>query len=649
MPEERPEQAGKREGISQTPARMKPMKLPNKPINGFGQPAEADAEDEGTRSAGDAAGTPLSPGLAAFDAEQREQQTIGKLRDLMRILVRALKAKRMYPANNPQLQRILAEATIAMAETLETVGDVHITVQQFDLLFLGQSVYSNTNRKESIAFRFSKDGITELVFQEGLASEELEDFLAVMAHAMEQSALEDDLVTLFWEQEFSHISYAYLALDELQENIDLQQLGEEARAELELSFPKLDESEPVDEATGVPWTEHHGWTPEDGGSGHRADDWNELVPVLHVKDPCSSEFLHLTSQEIEALAEEIHREHSRSLHDVVLEILTEVAEDEVKPEAFADLARAFGDLLIVVVQEADLRHAVEIAATLKTLSASRGHDPQGFLPDPRDLTAQAVAALGRHPEADASLLPEFLVHLGARVIDPVCDLLVDVDMHVLHGYLQEALVELAKLDLEPIRARIDTAPPAAARLLVQVLAQVSHPEAEQAITAATSHVEARVRKEAVCALAATGRANVRPYLLRALDDDDAQVRAAALFAVRDSFGEGEENRALAERLLAVLGGPRFAEQSVVERRAYFDALVGVGGPVVLATLDAWLGLWRFGGSGELKARRELAAQALARMPQPEARGLLKKHARSLIPGVRGASRRALGESQEQAA
>jgi hypothetical protein len=646
MADERSQKRG--ENISSTPARMKPMKLPNTPINGFGAPAE-DADTEAVRSAGEAAPTPLSPGLAAFDAEQREAQTVGKLRDLMRILVRALKAKRMYPANNPQLQRILAEATIAMSETLEAVGDLHLTVQQFDLLFLGQSIYNNTNRKESLAFRFAKDGITELVFQEGLSSEELENFLAVMAHAMEQSSLEDDLVTLFWEQEFSQISYAYLAIDELQESVDLQQLGEEARAELELSFPKLDESEPVDELTGVPWTEHHGWTPEDGGSGHRADDWNELVPVLHVKDPCSSDFLHLTSQEIEALAEEIHREHSRSLHDVVLEILTEVAEDETKPEAFADLARAFGDLLLVVVQEADLRHAVEIAATLKTLSASRGHDPQGFLPDPRDLTSQAVAALGRHPEADASLLPEFLVHLGPRVIDPVCDLLIDVDMHALHGHLQGALVELAKLDLHAIRARVDVAPPAAARLLVQVLAQVAHPDAEQALTAATSHVEARVRKEAVCALAATGRANVRPYLLRALDDDDPQVRAAALFAVRDSYGEGAEDRALAERLLAVLGGPRFAEQSAVERRAYFDALVGVGGSVVLATLDAWLGLWRIGGGGELKARRELAAQALARMSAPEAKAMLRKHAKSLIPGVRGASRKALGGTEEQAA
>src|SRR5258705_1987 len=358
---------------------MKPMKLPNTPINGFGAPADADADDDdavGTRSAGEAAPTPLSPGLAAFDAEQREQQTIGRLRDLMRILVRALKAKRMYPANNPQLQRILAEATIAMGETLEAVGDLHLTVQQYDLLFLGQSIYNNPSRKESLAFRFAKDGITEMVFQEGLPSEELESFLAVMAHAMEQSSLEDDLVTLLWEQEFSHISYAYLAIDDMQSSVDLQQLGEEARAELELSFPKRDENEPVDEATGVPWSEHHGWAPEDGGSGHRADDWNELVPVLHVKDPCSSEFLHLTSQEIEALAEEIHREHSRTMHDVVLEILTEVAEDELAPEAFADLARAFADLLIVVVQEADLRHAVEIAATLKTLSASRRAPPR---------------------------------------------------------------------------------------------------------------------------------------------------------------------------------------------------------------------------------------------------------------------------------
>lgn len=452
-------------------------------------------------------------------------------------------------------------------------------------------------------------------------------------------------MTLLWEQEFSHISYAYLAIDDMQEQGGGPALTVDES--MDMSWPEngnTDAEESRDEISGVPWTEHHGWVEGDGGSGHRADDWNELVPVVHVEDRCSNDFLHLTSQEIEALAEEIHREHSRSLHDVVLEILTEVAEDEPTPEAFADLARAFADLLIVVVQEADLRHGVEIAATLKTLSASRGHDPMTFLPDPRDLASQAIAALGRHPEADTSLLPEFLVHLGPRAIDPVCDLLVDVDLHALHGALQLALVELAKQDLRAVHARVDTAPPHAARALVQVLAQVGGPEAEQALAAATSHPEARVRKEAIAALAQSARGTTRPYLLRALDDDDPQVRAAALFAMRDSFGQPEENQALAERLLAVLSGPRFSDQSTVERGAFFDALVTLGGPTVIATLEAWTGVWRIGGSGDVKARRELAARALSRIPDPAAQAALRKQARSLIPAVRGASRRALGGS-----
>src|SRR5205823_5432091 len=133
MPEDRP---------NETPAKLKPFKLPNAPINGFGAPladAPAAGAEQGAAptSGGTVAGIPLAPSFEALDAEQHEQQTVARLRDLMRVLVRALKAKRMYPANNPLLGRILAEASIAMGETLDAVGDLHITVQQFDLLFLG--------------------------------------------------------------------------------------------------------------------------------------------------------------------------------------------------------------------------------------------------------------------------------------------------------------------------------------------------------------------------------------------------------------------------------------------------------------------------------------------------------------------------------
>ena len=69
-----------------------------------------------------------------------------------------------------------------------------------------------------------------------------------------------------------------------------------------------------------------------------------------------------------------------------------------------------------------------------------------------------------------------------------------------------------------------------------------------------------------------------------------------------------------------------------------------------ATFSAWLGAWRIGGGGEVKARRELAAWALARMTDAQSQHEFKKHAKSLIPAVRGACKKALAEEgQDQAA
>ena len=53
-------------------------------------------------------------------------------------------------------------------------------------------------------------------------------------------------------------------------------------------------------------------------------------------------------------------------------------------------------------------------------------------------------------------------------------------------------------------------------------------------------------------------------------------------------------------------------------------------------------MWSFGPRPDVKARRELAAAALSRIKDPSALRALQKAAGSLIPGVRGAGRRALG-------
>jgi len=123
--------------------------------------------------------------LAEEAPEVVEQRTVARLRDLMRTLTKALKAKKMYPANNPVLSRILSEFQDGMMGTLEDLEDLSLSVQPADLLHNGASVYHNPAKRDSLAARFHRDGITEIQFGSGLTPPELNAFLDVLARATE--------------------------------------------------------------------------------------------------------------------------------------------------------------------------------------------------------------------------------------------------------------------------------------------------------------------------------------------------------------------------------------------------------------------------------------------------------------------------------
>ena len=61
--------------------------------------------------------------------------------------------------------------------------------------------------KESLAFVFFKDGIRELQFSKGLEFKEIVDFLNIVRKSDFLNRMEDDLVTLLWEKDFSHITF----------------------------------------------------------------------------------------------------------------------------------------------------------------------------------------------------------------------------------------------------------------------------------------------------------------------------------------------------------------------------------------------------------------------------------------------------------
>jgi hypothetical protein len=565
-----------------------------------------------------------------------EQRTAARLRDLMRALVRALKAKKMYPANNPVLGRILSELQDAVMGMLEDLEELTLKVEQADLLYAGTSVYHNPGKRESLAWRFHRDGITEITFGSGLTPPELNAFLDVLARATEMQGVEDDLVTMLWEQEFSHIRYAYLAIEDLQENL-LEGVepgeGEVDGEEREVPWPGANSSgfELIVEAPDA--------TGE--GSGERSDDWNELNPTVDITERCPAHLLELTPQELQDLAEEIHLEHSRPLTELALEILTEVAEDERNADRFADLARAMAELVVIALADTDLTRATQVLATLRALSSERGVDPAGFLAEPGDLVRQAIAGVHHFPDADTSSLPEFLAHLGPDAIDPVCDLLEDRSEEAMHPQLAAALSLLAPQAIAAVRDRLASATGAPAAHILAALAATPTPEALGVLAQAIEHSEPRVRREALAALLRRGAATkpeVRERIARALQDDDAQVRTAALTVARECPGDD-----MGARLLAIVESPRFRERAAAEKKSYFDALARIHNPLLRKSLREWAAahLWWPSASGA--ERRTLAAWALAQGGTEEDLAFLARHAQSIFPGVRTAARRALAE------
>ena len=145
---------------------------------------------------------------------------VKRVADWLQALVRTVKAMRMYLPNNPSLHKFQTDLESRTWSVLKEIGDITLTVQQFDFLFENYSVYHNAAREESIAFRFHADGVRELTIKEGLEPAELRGFLDVVKRATEPSTGQDDVVTLLWERDFRHLEYVYIPLEDLMDAKD---------------------------------------------------------------------------------------------------------------------------------------------------------------------------------------------------------------------------------------------------------------------------------------------------------------------------------------------------------------------------------------------------------------------------------------------
>ena len=139
--------------------------------------------------------------------EKALEEEVKSTRALIRTFLQTVKAYRLYEANHPILSRFLDRMKKDFDPYFDEFDSFPIQVGEYQLFHHGKVVYESQDVRESFAFVFYKDGIREIRFYKGLEDREVLDFLNIVRKSDQVNRSEDDLVTLFWEKDFSHIDF----------------------------------------------------------------------------------------------------------------------------------------------------------------------------------------------------------------------------------------------------------------------------------------------------------------------------------------------------------------------------------------------------------------------------------------------------------
>ena len=134
-----------------------------------------------------------------------------QVEELLKTLVKGLRAFQIYLPNNPIYQRAIQNVRAGFQPIWASGLDrLVLQVVETDLVWEEQVVYHQPNKADSFAWGLFKDGMRVLTFLPGAEEQEIVKFLEVVQRARGlASEAGDDLLTLLWEQDFTLVQYHF--------------------------------------------------------------------------------------------------------------------------------------------------------------------------------------------------------------------------------------------------------------------------------------------------------------------------------------------------------------------------------------------------------------------------------------------------------
>ena len=550
-------------------------------------------------------------------------------RDLASAFIKAVKAFRFYPPDNPTLKGFRDQLLKKFQFFLNKYQSFVIQVGEYDLSYKGKILYENRDVKTSLAFSLYKDGLREIRFMKNLEEWEVQGIIDILKHSENINQLEDDIVTMMWERDFVHISY--LATDEFLEEtpVIIPDNVDQFRKSLVLK----------------PLAHHVEADLAEEGSEEGVDLDEVLSKVTEEPSPFVSDrsVYFLTPDEVEGLRKDVEAEVDPifvfNIMDILFEILALEKEQEPYQDAVNTLIKVLDAFLTLgeFVKATDLLKRVYII--LKT------YDLQDWqIEKIGEILLEAgeearVARIGKVLEREDVRLEEvnaYLSLLQKNSIQPLVKLLGELKNSKARRVFCDALSEIGKNAIELFIPFIDDRRWFLVRNIVYILGRIGKEQSLPYIQKAFNHEENRVRREAIQALGLIGGPKTVGLLVKALTNDDVRIRCMAAI----NLGKAGKKAGLIS-LLEIVQSKDFYKREPVEIKAFFNGIGMVGSNEVVPVLQDLLERKSWFGRGKTDEIRIGAAHALAMIGTPDAKAVLEEGKNSKDETIRDACTQAL--------
>lgn len=587
-----------------------------------------------TQARSEGATPPVTP-----DWAESETLPLREVKDLFGVLSKALRARQLYDENNPVYQRFVSGLRDAFRGLWESMDRLHVGVEEDRFTWMGEEVYRETNRTDSLAFLAYKDGVRDLSFLPGMEEEELDRFMDVLQRARYLRSQGEDLLTLLWDEDLERIRYSYVDfLAEPVQGVAMPEPDEDSlRKALEGELKGMGSGgEPHEEEEGEQSTTTAGGeaAPDKPDGVVNQEDFN---PTLYSLDP----------GEMATIQEELRMEEERDLRGAVLNALLDRLEEPGYPDRQEEIVSVLRTLLPNLLSRGGVADAARVLDELRTVLAKRS--PQ-FTEATRERgerifreisSAEALQELVRSLQ-DGTLRPkpkalaDLLKHFQAGAMAPLLSAMENTTDPGLREVIAGAVGTIAKANRGEVTKLLASDELDVRLGALRLVGSLGLAEAAPAVAKILSDPNPALRRVAVETAGELRSATVMGGLQQVLSDPEPEIRVAAARVLGEA---GYRPAAAAFRDLVQGKEIRAAELS--EKMAIFEAYGQLGDPQAVGILGGILNSRGFLGRREPSEVRACAALGLGKVGDDAAARELEKASRDDDPVVRNAVSRAL--------